>query len=147
MILLSLHTLPSRHGRKRRRVGRGHGSGRGTYAGRGMKGQRSRTGGKRRLTQRALKALLSKTPKRRGFQSRYGKFSVFNLSFLERRFSDGSRISPVELEQVGFRLERRGIKILGNALTKKLHVSAHAFSKGARSAILKVGGTVEILKK
>lgn len=132
----------------RKRLGRGHGSGRGTFAGRGIKGQRARTGGKRKLTQRALRAFLSKAPKKRGFTSGREKYDIVTLRQLNIWFSDGESVTPTTLAQKGFRTSGdRGIKVLGiEELKKKLTVRLHAFSNAARRSILKAGGTATVIK-
>ncbi len=140
----ALHSLPRRHGRKTRRVGRGHGSGRGTYSARGIKGQRARTGGKKGITQRALKQVVAHLPKQRGFRGRQLPFFAVNLDVLERGFTAGETVTPERLHAFGFQPTGfRGVKILGNGiLTKKLTVRAHAFSATAERAITKAGGAV-----
>ncbi len=50
----------------KKRVGRGNASGKGSYSGRGLKGQRSRSGGKKGLKLRGLRRLSKRLPKLRG---------------------------------------------------------------------------------
>lgn len=140
---IALHTLPPRHGRRRKRLGRGYGSGRGITSGRGTKGQRARTGGRKGLDRRALKGLVSHLPKKRGFTARHPAYVPVNLSYLETAFQDGTTVTPAVLAARGIAAQgRRGIKILGSGtLTKKLVVHAHAFSASAERAITKAGGT------
>lgn len=146
---LSLHQLtPSRGARtRRRRVGRGNAS-RGTYSGRGMKGQRSRTGGKRGLIRRSLRSLLERVPKQRGFVSHHGKLAVVNLDDLERSFTVGDVVTPARLEEKNLiRTGRDGVKLLGiGSLTKRLTVQAHAFSAAARLAVEAAGGQAVMLQ-
>lgn len=142
-----LHSLsPARGSRKRKkRLGRGHGSGHGTYSGRGVKGQRARAGGRRGITARAMKAYLLRIPKRRGFTAEQTLVEVVSLATLEAQFQDGAIVSPKVLRHAGIIKSAKSlVKILaGGALVKKLKVKAHAFSKGAEESILKAGGTVE----
>ena len=147
--MLSLHSLPSTHGRKRRRVGRGSGSGRGTYAGRGIKGQRSRSGGRSGLKNRALKKIMLSIPKARGFTSPHPRMQVVNLRKLEKAFEAGAIVNPQELLKHKLIQElKTPIKILGTGtLTKKLNVTVHAASDSAKNAIIKAGGTFEPIKK
>ncbi len=56
--------IGSRH--RRKRVGRGNASGHGTYSGRGIKGQRSRSGGKKGLKLKGLRHNIKNFPKLRG---------------------------------------------------------------------------------
>ncbi|MBI4425988.1 MAG: 50S ribosomal protein L15 [Candidatus Kerfeldbacteria bacterium] len=142
---LSLHQLSTNPGARvrRRRVGRGNAS-RGTYSGRGLKGQRSRSGGRRGLIRRSLRALLERVPKQRGFTSRHHKLAVVNLTELEQAFDVGQVVTPELLEQKGLvRTSGAGVKVLGRGtLSKKLTVRAHAFSASAQQAIAAAGGTV-----
>ncbi|MFH1171310.1 MAG: 50S ribosomal protein L15 [bacterium] len=143
-----LHTLPKRHGRTSRRVGRGHGSGRGTYAGRGLKGQRSRTGGRTGNIRRALMATMSKLPKQRGFRSTTPRWVGVNLALLEQAFSANETVTTSMLiERLHLSVARkRGVKILGKGkVTKPLRVHAHAFSQSAARAITKAGGSVVLV--
>lgn len=139
---------PASNKRKKKRVGRGSGSGRGTYSGRGLKGQKSRTGGRKKLARRALfKSLLIRTPKLRGFKRQSAPTKILNLQDLEANFKDGQIVSLPILRKRGLaRLQVKRLKILGKGtLTKKLKVSAQAFSQVAKNAIEKAGGSVEIV--
>ena len=59
------------------------------------------------------------------------------------RFENGTEVTPELLKQVRLvRKELNGVKILGEGtLEKKLDVKAAKFSKSAREAIEKAGGT------
>ncbi len=140
--MISLHTLsPSQTRQKYKRVGRGNSSGKGTTAGRGTKGQRARTGGRNKLTRRGLKHLIERTPKTRGFLSRRTAMSVVTLSQLQQSFSDGQTISPNALVKAGLLApSHRGVKIIGNTISKKLIIKASKFSSAAAAAITKAGG-------
>lgn len=144
----SLHTLPKRLGRRHKRVGRGHGSGRGTYAGRGIKGQRARKGGRRGMIRRSLKHIVARLPKQRGFTSRTPKYMTVSLAMLEKHFANGDHVTPATLTQKGMAmLGYRGVKVLASGtLTKKLTVTAHAFSATAVQAIEKAGGSIRRLR-
>lgn len=143
MTALALHTLNAHRGsrHRRRRVGRGNSS-RGTYSGRGIKGQRSRTGGRRGLIRRSLKSLLERVPKQRGFRSLHEKFAVVNLRDLQRAFAEGGVVTPERLRQQGL-ISRTtgGVKVLGSGkIEKALTVRAHKFSASAKAAIEQAGG-------
>lgn len=134
--------------RNRKRVGRGHGSGRGTYAGRGLKGQRSRTGGRRNLKRRGLKQFLLQIPKQRGFQSFFPVSAVVNIGAIDKGFQAGSVVTIKRLKELGLiNDEQQAVKILGEGqLKKKLTVQANAFSKKAKDAITKAGGIAQVVK-
>ena len=149
--MLTLTNLKSAAGaRKRtRRRGRGDASGRGSYSGRGQKGQRARSGGRRGLKMLGLKQILRRLPKQRGFKSLSAKPVVINLDDLERNFAAAQLVTPKRLQQLGLIKDWRfGVKLLGSGqLTKPLKVQLTAFSKTAQEAIIKAGGSVEIIKK
>lgn len=136
-----LHSLPAVHGRRHRRVGRGHGSGRGTTAGKGTKGQRARTGGRTGIVRRSLKHIISRLPKQRGFKPRHPSATPVNLVFLERVFEDNATVTLDALRSAGIVIGGHGVKILGTGtLKKKLTVRAQAFSRSAERAITNAGG-------
>jgi len=142
----TLHNLKPAKGavRRRRRVGRGHGSGRGTYSGRGMKGQRARSGGRNRLRQKGLRQMLLAQPKLGGFHSLQPKAAIVNLETLERVFPVGALVNPKALLARGLIPGiKAGVKILSNgALTKALTIVGCSVSKGAKEKIVAVGGTI-----
>ncbi|PIP18103.1 MAG: 50S ribosomal protein L15 [Parcubacteria group bacterium CG23_combo_of_CG06-09_8_20_14_all_35_9] len=145
---LSLHNLKSRKRKKRKRVGRGNASGHGTYSGRGLKGQKSRSDGKKGLKLKGFKVIIQNIPKTRGFKSIHPKMEIVNTGDLEKKFKEGDLIDPKKLQEVKL-VDKigRGVKILGQGkITKKLTVKAHKFSKSAESAIKKAGGEVELIK-
>jgi len=138
-----LHNLkmsPSK--KKRKRVGRGDSSGHGTYAGRGLKGQRSRSGGRKGMIRRGLKQTLKGIPKKRGFKSFYPKMAVVNLTELNENFSEDEKVtSEILLAKKIVKFSPSGLKVLGGGkLTKKVRVFADRFSKKAKEAIVKAGG-------
>jgi large subunit ribosomal protein L15 len=138
-----LHPAPGST-RDRRRVGRGIGGKGGKTAGRGTKGQGARDnvkpgfeGGQLPLTQRI--------PKLKGFKNPFRvEYNVINLDTLEE--FEGDVVSPEALRERGLVHKHGLVKVLGRgAVTRKLTVSAHAFSKSAQSAIEAAGGRVEVL--
>jgi len=133
----------------KKRVGRGHGSGQGTYAGRGLKGQKSRSGKNVRLTfEGGQMPLVRKMHVLRGFNNKWRvPYQPVNLSTLER-FAEGSSITPEFLREIGvLKHLREPLKILGNGdLTRKLTVSAHAFSESAKAKIEAAGGTATVVE-
>ncbi len=133
----------------KKRVGRGNASGHGTYAGRGLKGQRSRSG--KKLAYDAFEGGQFPTSRKfhvlRGFNNKWRvPFQPVNLEALER-FPDGSEVTPETLEQAGILKHlREPVKILGRgALTRRLTVSAHAFSATAKERIEAAGGTAIVI--
>lgn len=130
-------------------VGRGHSSGIGKTCGRGRKGQKARTGTSfRHYFEGGQMPMLRRLPKF-GFNNAVFKtdFEVVNIGQLEKAFDAGAVVDEAALRAKG--LVRRGcdgIKILGDgALTKKLVVKAHGFTKSAGEKIAKAGGTIETI--
>ena len=153
---LNLSNLKPAQARKnRKRVGRGLGSGKGRYSGRGIKGQKSRSGSNKMRPgfEGGQMPAYMRLPKQRGQYSKDAmpvgphrtKVSSVNVRDLER--FDGE-VTPELLKEAGLiRNTRLDVKILGHGdLTKKLTVSAHLFSAGAREKIEKAGGTITRLR-
>ena len=91
--------------------------------------------------------LIRRIPKRGFNNARHTvDYIPVNLEALNR-FEDGARVDETALRSLGLangRLPR--IKILGSGeLTKKLSVSAHAFSASARAKIEAKGGSCEVI--
>ncbi len=132
----------------RKRLGRGSGSGHGKTCGRGHKGSLSRSGADRSGTREGGQIPIYRRMPKRGFSNVQfaQKFEIVNVSQLER-FEDGSTVGLQQFSDVG--LIDRGtskVKILGGgALTKRLQVSAHKFSKAAEQKITGCGGTVQVV--
>jgi len=131
--------------KKYKRVGRGNSaSDPGNYCGRGMKGQRSRSGGKKGLKIKGLRSVLRSFPKNKGFKSKFSKFEIINLSVIEKFFKDGETVDGKKLEQMNLIKDgKKKIKILAQGeLKKKLTVRAQAFSQKAEEMIKKTGGHI-----
>ncbi len=127
------------------RRGRGHGSGNGKTAGKGHKGQKARSGAPRIGFEGGQMPLYRRLPKR-GFKNRNTlNIVAINLDALEA-FEDGATVTVDTLIEKGIvKNPRDGVKILGNGeLTKKLNVTANAFSATAKEKIEALGGTAEV---
>jgi large subunit ribosomal protein L15 len=146
---MRLHDLKPRPGAKhrRKRLGQGESSGHGKTSGRGGKGQTARSGSSIRIGfEGGQMPLIRRIPKRGFNNARHAtRYLPVNLSALNV-FEDGSRVDESALRQAGLANgSADGIKILGGGdLTRKLTVSAHAFSASARTKIEAKGGTCEI---
>ena len=143
-----LHQLkPSKNSKKnRKRVGRGNGSGTGTFSGRGSKGQKQR-GSVPFLFEGGQLPLIKRLPHMRGFTNIFRVESTpVNLEHLEG-FETGSDVTIDKLVEAGLvRKKDARVKILADGeFTKKLNVSAHAFSKSAKAKIEAAEGTVTII--
>ena len=148
MTEISLNNLQlNKAGRKKsRRIGRGNSSGRGTYSGRGLKGQKARSGVSG-LKRRGLTRMLKSKPKMGGFISLKPKMTNVNLDELNRMFEAGELITPKKIiAKLSLHHSKSGVKVLGDGkLTKKLKITAHAFSESAKKAIIDAGGSVELV--
>ena len=129
--MLSLNTLKAKKGQKKRRdVGRGHGSGLGTTAGHGTKGQNSRSGvsGLKRL---GMRPRILQAPKKRGFTSMYSKNQAVNVVDINANFKDGEIVNLANLSERGLiKRTNQPVKILGkDKLTVKVSFEGVKFSK------------------
>src|SRR3981081_4520384 len=147
---MRLHNLKPRPGAKprRKRLGQGESSGHGKTSGRGGKGQSARSGSSIRPGfEGGQMPLIRRIPKR-GFNnaSHTIEYIPVNLEALNR-FDEGARVDEAALPRLCLAIGRLPrIKILGaGELTKKLTVSAHAFSASARAKIEAKGGSCEVL--
>ena len=147
---MRLHDLKPRPGAKhrRKRLGQGESSGHGKTSGRGGKGQTARSGSSIRIGfEGGQMPLIRRIPKRGFNNARHTvRYLPVNLEALNA-FDEGAKVSPDALRQAGLANGRSaGIKILGDGeLTRKLTVSAHAFSAAAKSKIEAKGGTCEVI--
>jgi large subunit ribosomal protein L15 len=146
---MRLHDLKPRPGAKhrRKRLGQGESSGHGKTSGRGGKGQTARSGSSIRIGfEGGQMPLIRRIPKRGFNNARFAtQYIPVNVGQLNR-FEDGARVDEAALRATGLANGRAdGVKILGEGeLTKKLAVSANAFSASARAKIEAKGGTCEI---
>ncbi len=147
---MRLHDLKPRPGAKhrRKRLGQGESSGHGKTSGRGGKGQTARSGSSVRIGfEGGQMPLIRRLPKRGFNNARHTtRYEVVNLEALNR-FDEGARVDVESLKRAGLANGRwHGIKILGDGeLTKKLQVSAHAFSASAKAKIEAKGGACEVV--
>jgi large subunit ribosomal protein L15 len=147
---MSLHQLKAPRGanRERKRVGRGQASGLGKTAGRGGKGQKARSGNMHfegfEGGQMPLQRRLPKFGFVNAFRRELEEVQVGSLSKLP-----AGAVDLAALKQVGLvRGNRDGLVVLGKGeLAAAYSVKAERVTAGARAAIEKAGGTVEILPR
>jgi large subunit ribosomal protein L15 len=129
-------------------LGQGESSGHGKTSGRGGKGQTARSGSSIRIGfEGGQMPLIRRIPKRGFNNTRHGTYYIpVNVESLNA-FDNGARVDEAALRDRGLAKGRGdGIKILGDGeVTKKLSVSAHAFSASARTKIEAKGGTCEVV--
>ena len=130
-----------------KRVGRGEGSGSGVTAGRGNKGQRSRSGSKKRPWFEGGQMPLQRRLPKFGFTN-YNKqvYQVVNLLDLNR-IDPSKEITPELLKEAGvIKFANRPVKLLGKGeIEKKYTIKVHSISKSAKESIEKLGGSVTLL--
>jgi large subunit ribosomal protein L15 len=148
---MRLHDLKPRPGARhpRKRLGQGESSGHGKTSGRGGKGQTARSGSSIRIGfEGGQMPLIRRIPKRGFNNARHTtRYLAVNLESLNQ-FEDGATVDEAAMRSVGLANGKSsGVKILGNGeLTRKLVVSAHAFSASARAKIEAKGGSCEVVK-
>jgi len=147
---MRLHDLKPRPGarHRRKRLGQGESSGHGKTSGRGGKGQTARSGSSIRIGfEGGQMPLIRRIPKRGFNNARHTiRYVAVNLEALNR-FENGAKVDVEILRQAGLANGPvKLIKILGDGdLTKKLTVSAHAFSASAKSKIEAKGGACQVI--
>jgi len=144
---MMIHEITEKVGRhkRRKRIGRGHGSGHGKTSGRGHKGARSRAGFSMRPGQEGGQMPLFRRLPKRGFNNANFRkdFAIVNLQAIEARFENGEEVTPESLAAKGLIPGlAKPVKVLGHGeLTKKVTVTAAAFSKSAKEKITSAGGS------
>ena len=138
--------------KSRMRVGRGIGSGQGKTSGRGQKGQTSRSGVSINGFEGGQMPLHMRLPKR-GFNNIFAKdFAECNLGMIQKlvdaKALDASAvIDHAALKAAGVaRGGKDGVRILGKGeFSAKLKFNVAGVSAGARAAIEKAGGSVDVI--
>jgi len=136
------------------RVGRGIGSGLGKTAGRGQKGQKSRSGVSVWGFEGGQMPLHMRIPKR-GFNNQFARdFAQVNLGAVQKMLDagklDGKKaVDHAALKAAGLaRGGRDGVRLLGKgSLSAKLAFKVAGASAGARAAVERAGGSVEIIER
>lgn len=147
--MLKLDNLPKRNSlKKKKRLGRGHGSGLVKTAGKGQKGQKSRSGGSiHPKFQGGGISMYRRIPKLGGFKALNKTiYTPINMAALNASFEDGAEVTLETLRAAGLvKNSEKNIKVLGSGeLTRKLTVKVQAWSKTAEAKIAAAGGRIEI---
>lgn len=133
----------------RRRIGRGPGSGMGGTSTRGHKGAKQRSGYSRKIGFEGGQMPLQRRVPKFGFKNiNRVEYKAINVDVLEKLAAakNLTKVTVDDLVAAGFINGKQMVKILGNgALTVKLEVVAHAFSKKAEELIVAAGGSIEKL--
>ncbi len=148
---MKLHELSPNPGsrQRRKRVGRGDSSGMGKTACRGEKGQKSRTGSKKRPYFEGGQIPLFRRLPKRGFKSPdHVEYHLINLSVLEANFEAGDVVDNDSLRAKNLLAkDERDVKVLANGeITKAMTIKAHKFSAAAVAKIEAAGGKIEVME-
>jgi large subunit ribosomal protein L15 len=135
------------------RVGRGIGSGVGKTGGRGQKGQKSRSGVSIFGFEGGQMPLHMRLPKR-GFNNVFARdYAEVNVGAIQKAIDSGrldakGKLDHDALKAAGLaRGGKDGVRVLGKGeLKAKLDLRVAGASKGAREAIEKAGGSIEVIE-
>ncbi|MCL6683251.1 50S ribosomal protein L15 [Sphingomonas alba] len=136
------------------RVGRGIGSGLGKTAGRGQKGQKSRSGVAVKGFEGGQMPLHMRLPKR-GFNNIFAKdYAEVNLGAIQKMIDAGKLDAKALLDHDALKAAglarggKDGVRLLGKGeLKAKASFKVAGASKGAREAIEKLGGSIELIER
>jgi len=140
--------------KSRVRVGRGIGSGLGKTAGRGQKGQKSRSGVAVKGFEGGQMPLHMRLPKR-GFNNIFAKdYAEVNLGAVQKLIDAGKIDAKKLLDHDALKAAglarggKDGVRLLGKGEFKaKASFKVAGVSKGAREAVEKAGGSIEVLEQ
>jgi len=136
------------------RVGRGIGSGLGKTAGRGQKGAKARSGVSIAGFEGGQMPLHMRLPKR-GFNNIFAKdYAEVNIGAIQKVIDAGKLeikgvLDHEALKGAGLaRGGKDGVRLLGKGeLKAKLSFKVAGASKGAREAVEKAGGSIELIER
>jgi large subunit ribosomal protein L15 len=129
---------------KKKRLGRGIGSGLGKTSGKGHKGQKARAGGYHKINFEGGQMPIQRRLPKMGFKSRTNKF--IDQITLSELASINADIIDLETLRINGLINKsiRDVKIiLSGDLTIPIKIKGLRVTKGARSAIEQLGGSVE----
>lgn len=137
----------------RMRVGRGIGSGKGKTSGRGQKGQTSRSGVSINGFEGGQMPLHMRLPKR-GFNNIFAKdYAEVNLGAIQKLVDAKTLDSKAVIDHAALKAAgvarggKDGVRILGKGeFSAKLKFNVAGVSAGARAAIEKAGGSVDVIE-
>jgi len=145
---MKIHTLKPAAGstKSNKRIGRGQGSGKGGTSTIGHKGAQSRAGYSAKSGFEGGQMPLQRRVPKYGFKNKFRvEYKGVNLDTLQL-LSDKIKKDKIDVQVLidnGVIGKSDLVKILGRGeLTKKLDITAHAFSASAAEAIEKSGGSI-----
>jgi len=135
--------------KSRKRIGRGPGSGHGGTSTRGHKGDKSRSGARRKRNFEGGQTPMQRRLPKRGFQNiNREEYIPLNLSQLEKlvQRTGQTKFDVQALRDAGIARHSDKVKVLGNGkLSAKVELSVHAISASAKAAIEALGGSVQLV--
>jgi large subunit ribosomal protein L15 len=153
---MKLNDIRDNEGARHRkmRVGRGIGSGKGKTAGRGQKGQKARSGVAVKGFEGGQMPLHMRLPKR-GFNNVFARdYAEVNIGAIQKAIDAGKLDSKGTLDHAALkgaglaRGGKDGVRLLGKGeLKAKLALKVAGASMGAREAVEKAGGSIEIIER
>ena len=137
--------------KSRMRVGRGIGSGKGKTAGRGQKGAKARSGVSVNGFEGGQMPLHMRIPKR-GFNNIFAKdYAEVNLGLVQKFIDAGKLDAKQVVDQAALQAAglarggKDGVRLLGKGeFTAKAKFAVNGVSAGAKAAVEKAGGSVEL---
>ncbi|MGJ3647036.1 50S ribosomal protein L15 [Sphingomonas sp. GlSt437] len=151
---MKLNEIADNQGARHRkiRVGRGIGSGKGKTGGRGQKGQKSREGVSINGFEGGQMPLHMRLPKR-GFNNIFARdYAEVNLGAIQKALDAGTLKAEVTIDHAALKAAglarggKDGVRLLGKGdFSAKLTFLVAGVSKGAREAVEKAGGSVEVI--
>jgi len=136
---------------RRMRVGRGIGSGKGKTAGRGQKGAKARSGVSVNGFEGGQMPLHMRIPKR-GFNNIFAKdFAQVNIGMVQKALDAGKLDAKAVIDHEALKAAglarggKDGVRLLGKGeISAKVKFKVDGVSAGARAAVEKAGGSVEL---
>lgn len=143
---MNLSNLKYAEGSRKDRKKVGRGGAHGKQSGRGHKGAKSRSGHKLRPWFEGGQMPIQRRLPKRGFKNYCRKeYQIVNVGTLEKIEAEEITLQTL-VEKGVIKNTTTPVKILGDGeLTKKISVSANAFSKKAQQKIEAAGGRITIL--
>lgn len=148
--MFNLNEIPKTIGlKKRKRLGRGHGSGLGKTSGKGHKGFKARSGkGKSPLFEGGQTPLARRLPikgfNNYKFQQKYEIFNINSLIKLNEDVIDKNILIKYNI----INKKNSLIKVLGKGnITKPISLYVNAYSLSAKKKIEELGGKIILIKK
>ena len=148
---MNLNNLTPAEGsvKPKRRIARGYGSGSGRTAGRGHKGDKARSGYKRKKGFEGGQMPIQRRVPKKGFKNinreEYAPINLEKVQAMVDKYNI-TEFSPADLSRFGICAKTDKIKLLARGEIKTaVTLNIHAASESAKSAIEKAGGKINLI--